>query len=69
MDKFSNVLAEILFSVESINNKLRVATGLEPRDCGFSQMYVPATEESLPLITSLLEDTKSLIDDIFPNKD
>lgn len=69
MDKYSDMLADILFSIERISNTLRVVAGKEPQDCGFPPLRVPATEESLPLIANLLDDVNESLVEIFSDED
>lgn len=69
MDKYSDMFAEILFSLEKIDNTLRTVAGQNPIDCGFSRGHVPATEESLPLIASKLEGINQSLISLYLEED
>ncbi len=65
MDKYSDLFAEILFSLERINNTLREVAGKDPQSCGFSSWNVPAIEESLPLVATQLDGINESLTEIF----
>ena len=69
MDKYSDMLADILFSIERISNTLRVVAGKEPNFCRFSYNSLPTIEQSLDVMSNFIDDINESIVDIFTKED